>query len=185
MPTTLQHPCLLPADLRAGYAVVLKRDGPNQGLVKSAIRQGVFLKVDALHQLHLIYGFKTLPKKGQGSGQKGSLLKIDYARATVEHFFGSESKEEQEKMVQALMGKHWKHLKVACPQEVLDAFNSLPHDDQRSFGPISFLGKDQADLKKRAAEQEPRTVSTKVHFTPADFKAIMPDVQGSYLSRHP
>ena len=103
----------------------------------------------------------------------------------MEHFFASASDFEKTKMVEAIMGQRVRHLKVECAEEVLEAFNALPADDQDAFGPIKFLSKDQADLKQRADSKEPRNLSTKVHTTPDEFKDIMPNVQGCYLTRHP
>ena len=180
VPTKLVHPLALPRHVRANHAVVLKRTGPNQGLVKAAVAVGTFMKDSMLRSLRNALGFEVL-KPAKGKRNK----KIDFARGLVEHFFASASDFEKTKMVEAIMGQRVRHLKVECAEEVLEAFNALPADDQDAFGPIKFLSKDQADLKQRADSKEPRNLSTKVHTTPDEFKDIMPNVQGCYLTRHP
>ena len=69
VPLKLMHPLLLPADIRDQHTVAMARDGPNEGLVKSALRNGVTLNAQMYRSLHACFGF-DLPAKGKGSGKK-------------------------------------------------------------------------------------------------------------------
>ncbi|CAE7252162.1 unnamed protein product, partial [Symbiodinium microadriaticum] len=185
VPTALQHPYALPALVRDEYGVAILRTGPNQGLVGSALEQGVLLTKKNYVLMHQVYGFGSLPQKGHGSGKAGNLVKLDYVKAAVAHFFPNWSAERRHDLCEQLMAKKLPHLRAACPSEVLEVFNALSPEDQQTFGAVKFLQRDQTAIKSRSKEPEPRSLSAKVHFTPADLKDLVPDIAGSYINRHP
>ena len=170
VPTALQHPYALPALVRDEYGVAILRTGPNQGLVGSALEQGVLLTKKNYVLMHQVYGFGSLPQKGHGSGKAGNLVKLDYVKAAVAHFFPNWSAERRHDLCEQLMAKKLPHLRAACPSEVLEVFNALSPEDQQTFGAVKFLQRDQTAIKSRSKEPEPRSLSAKVHFTPADLK---------------
>ncbi|CAE7660841.1 unnamed protein product [Symbiodinium sp. KB8] len=185
VPMKLMHPLLLPADIRDQHTVAMARDGPNEGLVKSALRSGVTLNLQMYRSLHACFGF-DLPAKGKGSGKKsGNVIKVDFVRAAVNFFMKDFSDDERQELVDKLMGKRLRHLRTACPQEVMDAFNALPTDDQQAIGTVKFLKKDQSAINHRSKLREPRSLNARVHFTPEDLKDLVPDVPGCYINRHP
>ena len=184
VPMKLMHPLLLPANIRDEHIVAMARDGPNEGLVKSALQNGVMLTMKMYQSLHACFGFE-LPAKGSGSGKRGNAVKVDYVRAAVNFFLKDLSDEDKTELVEKLMGKRLRHLRTACPQEVMDAFNALPTDDQQSLGTIKFLQKDQSAINQHSKLREPRSLNARVHFTPDDLKDLVPPVPGSYINRHP
>ncbi|CAE7678218.1 unnamed protein product [Symbiodinium sp. CCMP2592] len=185
LPMKLTHPCALPASIRNEFSVAMARVGPNEGLVKSSLEHGVLLRKEMYEHMHRVFNFGTLPAKGHGSGKKKGVIKLDYVRAAVEHFFPTWSADQKHDLCERLMAKKLPHLRAACPTEVLQAFNALSAEDQASLGAVKFLQKDQTAIKGRGKDVEPRSLSEKVHFTPEDLKDMVPNTPGSYITRHP
>ena len=184
VPTALKHPCALPARVRDEYCVAILRTGPNQGLVSSALEQGVLLTKKNYVSMHQVYGFGSLPQKGHGSGKAGNLVKLDYVKAAVAHFFPNWPAERRHDLCEQLMAKKLPHLRAACPTEVLQVFNALSPEDQKSFGAVKFLQRDQTAIKGRSKDPEPRSLSAKVHFTPEDLKDFVSEFPYIHYWRH-
>ena len=87
------------------------------------------------------------------------MIKVDFVRAAVNLFMTDLSDDEKQGLVDKLMGKRLHHLRTACPQEVMDAFNTLPTDDQQALGTIKFLKKDQSAINQRSKLRDHHIIS--------------------------
>ena len=104
LPVELSLPSVLPEALQsAGVACCWEIVGPAEDPVKAAVSMGTFLKVEMLKELHTFLLF-DLPEKGEGSGKSGRLVKLDYARGLVDHYFPVCAVAEKQRMVGGIMG---------------------------------------------------------------------------------
>ena len=200
VPVQLTLPCLLPQHTRraSGVATAWKITSPPQDLLKSSVKQGIFLTKDQLVSLQVLLGFK-LPAKGSGSGTRGALLKIDYARALVAALFpetGEAAKEAHETMVSKIMG--YKPAKAMepegkCTEELAAALGELEKGELSDFKHVSAMVQE----KQRQLKQEPRThpkapsdfadAYERRTFTPVALKPLLPlgGEGGVYCNRNP
>ena len=155
LPVEVALPCVLPISLlRSGISTCWEVTGPSDNPIKAAVRVGCFMKVELLKQLFSELMF-LIPEKGKGSGAQGRLVKVDYARGLVNHFFGGSPDAEKDRMVQSIMGTLKKVSE--CPQAVLAALKKCDPDTAADFSFVERQLENQIDLeKKQFAERRMR-----------------------------
>ena len=84
----------------SGLGLCVKNFTP---LLPAAIFKGTFLTVKLLTQIAKVLKL-DLPKKGEGSGKTGNVVKIDYAKALIGHYFENASETEKKRMLESIMG---------------------------------------------------------------------------------
>lgn len=98
-------------------------------LVKGAIKDGMSLTVEDLK--HCCRALDIAPTTRSGKkGDKGGPVKIDWARALVEHYFADSSEEEQQVMLKGICGG--KTLR-STDVEILDHVAELDPDNKQAF----------------------------------------------------
>ena len=125
-------------------------------LVKSAVKEGTWI---SLPNLRLICNHCGLdpPERGQGSGKKGAVTKIDWARKLVEHLYPHDSLEEKKRMIAALT---WKSGRLSGlkdkEREILEMVAQLDEENREApeFQRLINLA------KNRLKEQEKREVES-------------------------
>ena len=191
VPTELMHPLELPPAIRSRYGCVLLQTGPAGSMVAASVRLGQPLNLDQLKLLQGHYRF-PLPGPKQGSGKHGGIVKLDYAKALVAHFFKDASQEEIDGMVNGIMGKQIKHLSSSVSnrhsEDIVQAFNQgLEKDDQRDYLELAQVAADEELLRKARAERSDRKTDLKKadqkHFSPHTLRDLCPGP--ARLNRHP
>ena len=182
IPTEIQLPFQVPVALKKFGAVWLISGAPEPTL-NSAIKEGAFLTVKHLQAIHAAFGY-SLPPKGKGSGKGGSIIKQDHAKALVTFLFPTDSPEEQQRMIDAIVGKVIS--KVKCPEEIIMAVKELGQEGERDFKALHQCALNQEAVEKeRKLRESSLEHSEKKHFTPHVLKDFLPDVQGVSCSRNP
>ena len=192
LPLEVQHPCVLPLAIQEEYCVAFLQKGPPEPILVSGLRQGIFLTKLQLDKLQGFLKFK-LPGKKQGSGKNGSLLKKDFAQALLDHVFPTADVSAKAEMLQAIMGKNWKHLQRESvhrhSKDILRAWHALDTEDKPEFAKIAEVATDEIALNEKR-EQADRSKSEKPksaveHATPGILRKLFPNVQACRVSRHP
>ena len=149
---TLQHvpysvvpPACLPSFLPAGRVWLKAANCQPQPLLKSALVEGIFLTVG---QLHAIRRSLKLPDLKNGSGKRGSVIKIDLARQLVSHVCADFTPKEQKKIVSQVMGQAAK--KTADEKEILEYVKNLDVENQDAFKQMTRLAADRLQERTRA-----------------------------------
>ena len=193
LPIQIQHPALLPDNVRDKFTVAFLQMGPPQPMVVAGIKHGIFLNRAQLGKLQQILKF-ALPKKGCGHGKNGHLVKRDFAEALIEHVCPDSSPDEKKRMLQGIMGQQWNHLQRSKASthsaDILKAFGKMDPDEQREFAGLAQVALDEGLLKEHRESRATRTVSTptsgKLHETPLAMKNLLPsDAQGCRITGHP
>ena len=140
----LLPPSCLPVGLvNNGIAFeVIRKDG---WILKDALRSGIALTVEQLRQACQSVG-ADLPAKKEGSGSKGAIVKVDYARALIAKVFADETEECRELLLKNLGVVKRKPLDVS----VLAAISEL---DAENAGEHAFR-----NMKERAMQMFEETV---------------------------
>eukprot|EP00434_Breviolum_minutum_P022179 symbB.v1.2.019580.t1/scaffold1585.1/size110488/1 len=169
------------------HCVVLLVTGPPEGLVISAVRSGVFLTVAQLKSLHAVIKFK-LPEKG--SGKNGNIIKVDWVRALVNHYFGDSPEDIRMNMMKGMLGQSWKHLNPGRASkhsgDILRAFNGIDVADMKEYVDIAQVAADEEVLKEKRLQRERKVgyhMAARKHFTPKVLKEVIP--AECRISRHP
>lgn len=187
LPTKVLHPTQIPLNLRMEHCVVLLVTGPPEGLVISAVRSGVFLTVAQLKSLHAVIKFK-LPEKG--SGKNGNIIKVDWVRALVNHYFRDSPEDIRMNMMKGMLGQSWKHLNPGRASkhsgDILRAFNGIDVADMKEYVDIAQVAADEEVLKEKRLQRERKVgyhMAARKHFTPKVLKEVIP--AECRISRHP
>ena len=182
---------------------LLERQGASsfEELVPGALRKGCFLTKAQLTELQKVEGF-VVPKKGQGSGKNGAVVKVDLVQACLQHYFPNATDEEMAFMRNALMGGN--NRAESCPDELLDAIEALDPISKEDFEDIKTACRKQkkaqmqeraareiktttdADKQDQKAERAPHVKSNPKNFTPQELQKLIPgrgSLAGVYLKR--
>ena len=182
VPTTIRTPSELPDVLRS-HGSAWEVTGAPQPLLKSAVKEGVFLTVKQLELIHSKLGF-PLPEKGQGSGKSGAVIKVDIAKGLVEFLWGEETPEEKNRMVDAICGKLL--TKVKCAKDVILAVKELGAQGEIDFADIHQVALNQERVEKERKLRSPTEDSEEIKtYTPGVLKDLLPNVQGVSCNRNP
>jgi len=173
LPVEVTLPCILPISLlRSGISTCWEVTGPSENPIKAAVRVGCFMKVELLKQLYSELMF-LIPEKGKGSGAQGRLVKIDYAKGLVNHFFGGSPDAEKNRMLQAIMGTLKKISE--CPQAVLAALKQCDPDTAADFSFVQRQCDNQIDLEKKAVcRTQDESFREQLESTPDSLKCLVP-----------
>ncbi|CAK9074966.1 Uncharacterized protein SCF082_LOCUS39634 [Durusdinium trenchii] len=134
----------VPNDLR-DFIVVLHQCGNEEPLVVAGLKSGVALNMSHLQLLHAHYKF-SLPRKGQGSGKNGNVIKIDFVKALLNHLFPDMTEEEKQDLVDGMMGKKVRHVQKKAgkhSKSIIAAFNGLEQEDLREFSKMTEVAMDE------------------------------------------
>ena len=182
VPTAIRTPSELPEGLRS-YGSAWEVTGAPQPLLKSGVKEGIFLTVKQLELIHSKLGF-SVPEKGQGSGKNGAIIKIDLAQALVESLWGEDTPEEKKRMVDQICGKIM--TKVKCAKDVILAVKELGAQGEQDFADIHQVALNQEcverERKLRSPTEDREDIKT---FTPGVLKDFLPNVQGVICNRNP
>ena len=120
-------------------------------LLEAAVWDGVFLTAKQCRLICLSRKV-TLPGKGQGSGKKRGLIKLDYARSLVNFFYVAESDIEKARMVSAIM--YLREGKVDI--SLLSTVAALDEENAETFKPMAraALYEFTQQIYKRGKEQQ-------------------------------
>ena len=156
LPVKVLHPALLPDALRDEYTVAFLQTAPAESVVVGGIKSGVFLNRNQLEKIQK--HFKCpLPKKGEGHGKKGSLVKRDYVDSVLNYIFPEASDSERKAMFDGLMGGNWTHLRRDKTSQhgpdILRAFQHLDPEDQHEFAGLAQVAMDEEMLWKHRNSQ--------------------------------
>ena len=190
VPFEIRHPSEMPVDIRRVFVVGFEQAGEPEDVVPAAVRAGVFL---TLPQLRTLQGHLKFDMPTQGHGKRGRLIKEDWGRALIHHFFGNESQEEKDAMLRGILGKQWRHLDAAHASrhttDILRAFEGLEPEDQAQFQKLAAVASDEVLLKNRrdyaAREVDPTKVRTRQHQTPSLLQDLLPSSSECRITRHP
>ena len=138
IPYRVAPPAALPQHLQ-GHGCLLQQTDAEEDVVKASLRSGIMLTKDQLHSLWQVAKFK-LPEAKKGSGRNGNIIKIDYCRAALDHFFPDASPEQYDHMMNSLMGCV---PSPVCQQDVLDAVKALDPLAQQDFEDMKQYAKNQ------------------------------------------
>lgn len=192
LPVKVLHPALLPDALRDEYTVAFLQTAPAESVVVGGIKSGVFLNRNQLEKIQK--HFKCpLPKKGEGHGKKGSLVKRDYVDSVLNYIFPEASDSERKAMFDGLMGGNWTHLRRDKTSQhgpdILRAFQHLDPEDQHEFAGLAQVAMDEEMLWKHRNSQPQRpsglTYAGKRHETPKSLQDLYPDAPNCRITRHP
>jgi hypothetical protein len=179
LPTAKQHPAFCPASLQT-YNSPFVVTGPADDLLPSAVRSGVFLTVENLKNILEVVPYEMKPPF---HGANGAKVKLDYARGLVNKYFEQEPEAETNRMVQCIMGQYYG--RVHCPQQILDAINSMEASEKKDFQGLHETVLNQEDVHSKI--QADRAASDKLYLhkegTPALLKSLVPPVAGCGLNR--
>ena len=189
IPIAPLHPWEVPNDLR-DFIVVLHQCGNEEPLVGAGLKSGVALNMSHLQLLHAHYKF-SLPRKGQGSGKNGNVIKIDFVKALLNHLFPDMTEEEKQDLVDGMMGKKVRHVQKKAgkhSKSIIAAFNGLEQEDLREFSKMTEVAMDELRLENvrdRKQRSSPLAHSSQQHETPGVLATLCPPVKGTLLTRHP
>ena len=141
---------MLDTNLGLGTVVeILQRgdDVDEYGLLKAAIRAEVFLLADSLKTINAKLGVKV-PQFPNGSGLKGSVVKVDHARALVRFLFSTEDEQAQEELVKSLAPPPKKKKEHATEDfdddtKVLGMIAQLDPENAQAFSKMTALAKEK------------------------------------------
>ena len=197
IPCGILHPWEVPVKLRNRYATCIMQTGPPGDMITSALKHGIYLRVDHLKELQAIFRFE-MPDPGQGSGKNGALIKQDYAQALLDYIFQETVTPAQKKtMLAAIMGKNssGKHLgrATAHAKDILEAVHGLDTADVPEFSAMAAVCVDELELHKARPNREPRigglAYNPRKNITPEsvrkDLDSLCPTSTRSKIYRHP
>ena len=142
VPVEKRLPVMLKAELGLGTVFEITADADEAdelGLLKSALKSKVFLLLDTIKTINVSLGVEV-PKFPHGSGARGSVIKVDHARALVKFLFPRESEKIQEELVSNLSPPA-RPKKNKVPQN--------PSEDEQVLGMISQLDPENAQAFER------------------------------------
>ena len=183
IPTRLVLPRQLPATLGAGAAWEIL--GCPQPLLKSGVKEGIFLNLDQLKNIHEALLF-PLPNPKEGSGATGNIVKEDYCRGLIEMLFPEETQEEKKRMFDAMHGRVAR--KVRCPREVIEAVKELGQQGEMDFKQVHQVALNQEAVEKDTEQTTREPILNRKEqetFTPPELKDLLPPGAGIYCSRNP
>ena len=153
-------------------------------LPKAAIKAGLFLYDKQVSGLMGVCDI-PMPVPGTGSGFKGSVTKRDKCRAVVEHFFPTETKEEQDMMIQRLSGGRSPDISMQeCPEDIVDAVLKMDKDNAPYFKKVLKLASDMRD-RHRAANKQKNSADDADTQTPMMMQAERPTKKAKTLADIP
>lgn len=159
VPTEIAHPWETPVKLRDIASGFIKQVGATDGLVSSALKVGVFLRLDALQELQAHYRY-PMPKPGSGQGKNGAIVKKDYCEGLVNYMFPEESESRKKIMVGHLLGykSTCQHLGKATPhaKDIMAAVQALDASDVPEFEKMIQVIVDEVDLQQARPSRQPR-----------------------------
>ena len=153
-------PCLVPKEL-ACHVGVLKQDGLLESLPRHAVRCGCWMDASTLKNVCI--SNKVPEPAGTGAANKQgvkNIMKQDWARALVEHFFPSdvgdppEFLQEKEDMIAGILGQKKRNLTV-CPEDVLQSVAALDPNEAcvPMFRGLKAMAKEMAEAQDRRARE--------------------------------
>ena len=180
LPTKLLLPCQVPVGL-ARFGSVWEVTGAPEGLLSSAVREGVWLSAKILEFLQKELGF-PLPDKRMGSGKGGSLVKADYAAGLVKHLWPEASEAEHVRMVDSLVGSTVS--KVKCPRDVIAAVKELGLSEGRDFEHLQDIALNQEAVERERSQRGPDIQQREEQktFTPVQLSKLLPPSGGNRVA---
>lgn len=141
-------PCMFaPAADHCGNA--WKKNGDGQDLLEASVRFGVFLNMDNLKLLCARLGAEPV---APGSGKRGNIIKIDYAKALVKKMFPDLDMDsaEAKRMIQAITWQSSKKLNED-EKKILDYVAELDEENREcpEFKRVAKLAKQELHTVER------------------------------------
>lgn len=185
IPAEIQHPWELPMMMQQHHTALLQT-GPPQKVMDAGLEAGVFLTLNQLKRMRGILHF-SLPGKGCGSGKSGRVTKEDYAKCLLKQTFPDKPEQEITRMLQAVMGKQWKHLEINPLHAgvIVSAFRSLNPEDQASFTKLAAVAVDEEKLQTKRLDRADGPHLSKLHETPRTLFHLLPKLGNCRITRHP
>eukprot|EP00435_Cladocopium_sp_Y103_P065603 s253_g27.t1 len=203
-------PASLPVELgHLGSAWAVQK---RASLLKAGLKEGLQLTVPQIKQI--FFSLEISAPTGRGSGKKGNIVKLDWVKKLIQHFFPGDDPGEQLRMINCLMGKNQATLDV----DLLAAVSALDAENKTSFSYIqktcieqfeeTVFGRGQSSKIETSAE--PEKVKAMVdesvkslriehkssvdavkmrqwNLTPPDLKNLLPgrgEITGFFWARH-
>lgn len=191
VPTTVCHPWQVPVKLRS-LTCYVRQTGPAQGIVKGAVKAGLFIRADHLHELQAYYRFTTV-KPGSGHGKNGNLVKRDFGEGLVNYLFPDASESEKREMLMAILGKNCKHCGKTTihAKDILAAMNGLDTEDIPEFQQLHSVALNELDLHAARPNRQPRmggmVYEPKSYTTPEELRRDLDSLcpTNAKIYRHP
>ena len=126
-------------------------------MLPASIKRGIKLTVKNLRKVCFSIGVE-LPEKGNGHGETGGVVKLDYCISLVNHFFKDEVEGERKRMVSELMYGKQKavDLSVLGAVAALDEENAQDFEKMRKHAIMQFeaqvYGRGKSDGQNEAEE---------------------------------
>lgn len=164
-------PCCVPPDFAAqGMGSVHEiKDPSSQGedILKAGVAAGLFIVWPSLRQLCFMYDIE-IPKPGNGA--KGTLIKIDWAMALVEHLHPGAAAGDKTRMIDAIVCRTSKQVLTECEQKILDVLDQLDPENASSevVHKVKALAKEVWKKKVRREVEETLESEAKRRRTDAD-----------------
>lgn len=176
LPVTQLLPSLTPDNLKQ-YGSVWRVDGEPQGMLRAAVSDGNFITLNILRKIKGVYNF-SLPESG--STPSGRIGKLDYATSLVKAMFPASSHEDQNRMINGIMGKN-SNTASYCPEEVLACLSKLDADTQADNAGLQdvlnkqfFEQKVQKEVEARLSTRATVTAKARRFITPPLLKPLLP-----------
>ena len=151
IPVKRRLPVMMRAELGVATAFEIMQ-GPEEpeeyGLLKAALKAKVFLLVDTLKTINAALGVE-LPKFPNGSGVRGSVIKVDHARCLVKFLFPDESEQLQNEIINSLAPPAKKTKKLPewkdmdSDSKVMAMIAQLDPENAQAFAKISKMAKEE------------------------------------------
>ena len=197
MPCDVSLPAFLPVRFQQqiGKTTAWRIKDTPADLLKASLQSGFPLKVAQLDGLKDVLGF-NYPAKGTGSGKNGNIVRIDKAKALLDHLFGDAWTPE---MLAGVGGRRTEQqTEVKLPVGLVEALGELERDEQRDFDHLHGMIKEkkrQMDSEKEAQKNEPGQRASSDFadayevrtYTPVSLKDLLPlkGENGVYCNRNP
>ena len=159
VPYRVAQPTELPEELH-DCVCLLCQTGPEEHIIRAALRSGVMLTKAQLHNLWQVARFQ-LPGPKCGSGKKGGIVKKDYVLAALRFYFPDEPEDSDDFqfMFDSLMGSV---KSPECSEEVLAAVQGLDPVHQEDWQDVkrcalNQLASQTKDAKPRHKKKEHHT----------------------------
>ena len=168
VPVEKRLPVMLRADMGVGttFEILQNPDEADElGLLKSALKAGVFLVVDTLKTINVSLGVEV-PKFPNGSGARGAIIKVDHARALINFLFKKETQKVRDDLVRSLAppAKPKKDkasgAKLDEDELLLGMVAQLDPENAMAFDKMSRLAKEK--LAERYREQGAERIKSQV-----------------------
>ena len=145
-------------------------------MLRAAVSDGSFITLNILRKVKHVYNF-SLPEIG--STPSGRIGKLDYATSLVKAMVPASSHEDQNRMINGIMGNSKSAAPSYCPEEVLACLSKVDADTQADNAGLQDLMRKQVFEQKVQKEVEARlstktTAKARKLITPPLLKPLLP-----------